>query len=188
MIIYWEHEGSTATAPFFVSLPDATLSELHRAGNVVTRHPIETGSAISDHVIGEPDGVEVEAYWTNTPVELLASLRNPRDRAEREYEKLMDLQIKAYLAVIISKLRQYDNMVLTKLEAPRDSSTGDGVLVRMTFERVTFAESQLVDAPEPIVARAKPVKPQGRQSTEPASREIASRSLLLRIASRMVSQ
>ena len=186
MIIYWEHEGSTATAPFFVSLPDVTVTELHRSGNTITRHPVEQGADITDHVTLEPDGLQVEAYWTNTPLMLLASLRNQRDRAEREYERLMDLHQKAYLATIISTLREYDQMMLTKLEAPRDSSTGDGVMVRMDFERVTFAESQLVDAPEPTVARANPVKKEGRQATEDASREVASKSLLSKIASRIV--
>jgi hypothetical protein len=179
-VIYWEPENAALTEPYFVAIPDVTVSQLHRSGNTVTRHPIETGATVTDHIAAEPDGLQLECFWTNTPVQYLASLRNPRDRAQREYEKLMDLHVKGYLSTIITALREYDQMALTRLEAPRDSATGAGVQVTLEFVRVSFAESQLVDAPQPTVERAKPKKADGRQSKKPASRAVENKSLLLK--------
>ena len=167
-VIVWEIDEITDTAV----MPDATITEVHKSGNRVTSHPIEEGVDVSDHIIAMPDGIELECVFTNTPVEFLASLRNPADRAYELYEKLLDLKEKGYLAKILTTLREYDNMVLTSMKAPRDVKWRDSILLQLSFQRVTIAESKIVDAPTPAIERGKPKKPIGRKNTAPASREI----------------
>lgn len=50
---------------------DATMSETHDSASEVTEHPVEEGSAITDHVRRQPFTFTCEVYITNTPSEEL---------------------------------------------------------------------------------------------------------------------
>lgn len=179
-VIFWQINETT----FEYVIPDATTSENHRVSNQVTSHPVELGVEVADHIIAQPDEISIEGVLSNTPVEYMAALRNPPDRAEQIYEKLLDLREKGYLAYILTSLRQYENMALVSFTVPRDAERGGSIFVQLTFRQVKVAESAVVDAPEPTMERARPEKKLGRQSTEPASREISSKSLTLRLTLR----
>lgn len=47
---------------------DAVLSETHTRVATVTKHTVETGVAVTDHVRPEPDELTLEAIVTNTPL------------------------------------------------------------------------------------------------------------------------
>lgn len=47
---------------------DAVVSELHTMRNKATRHPLESGGDIVDHVVSEPDGLVMECKVTRTPI------------------------------------------------------------------------------------------------------------------------
>ncbi len=52
---------------------DAVVSELHSKRNEVTRHPLESGGDVVDHVIRKPDSVVLECKVTRNPI------RGPED-------------------------------------------------------------------------------------------------------------
>ena len=47
---------------------DAVVSELHTMSNEVTRHTLESGGEVADHVISKPDGLVLECKVTRTPI------------------------------------------------------------------------------------------------------------------------
>ena len=47
---------------------DAVLSELHTMRNTVTRHTLESGGQVADHVVSEPDGLVLECKVTRSPI------------------------------------------------------------------------------------------------------------------------
>lgn len=49
---------------------DGVVSELHTMSNEATRHPLESGGEVTDHVISKPDGLVLECKVTRTPIEV----------------------------------------------------------------------------------------------------------------------
>ena len=167
-VIYWEPSvgwGQTV-------VPDACISQEHKGSNQVTSHPVELGVNISDHIITDPDELTMECFFSSHVCEPAAGLRNPIDRAAQFYEKLMDLKDKGYLAIVVTKLRQYESMALVSMSAPRSAELGDSVQVNLTFRQVKTVQSKTVDAPTPTVDRAKSKKVMGRKDTKPASSKV----------------
>lgn len=50
---------------------DVTLSEVHSAQNSITQYPVEEGFDISDHIVQQPDMLQMSGLITNFPVNLL---------------------------------------------------------------------------------------------------------------------
>ncbi len=73
-------------APDFYGLPttilsrvgvvdiDAVISEKHRFDNLVTEHPLEDGSPVTDHIVNQPVVLDMEGRITDTPLSILASV------------------------------------------------------------------------------------------------------------------
>lgn len=49
---------------------DAVISELHSMSSDVTRHPVEEGTDVTDHIRPEPIEISLECKVTNTPIKL----------------------------------------------------------------------------------------------------------------------
>ncbi len=47
---------------------DGVVSELHTMANEATRHPLESGGDVVDHVVSKPDAVVLECKITRTPI------------------------------------------------------------------------------------------------------------------------
>lgn len=146
---------------------DATLREVHRTTVRVTDHPVESGASVSDHMIVEPDELELEGVVSNTPPIMFASSKSFPKRAETFYEVMKDAAQAGEVVTVVTTLRTYDDMVITSIEVPRDAETGDAVQFRMTLRRVVFAYGAEVEAP--TMERAKPVKNLGRKPTADAT-------------------
>lgn len=165
VVILWATDESGLNFDY-VEL-DASLSESHRGQADVTSNPIETGVEAADHIISRPDELQLEGVISNTPAILLAALRVDSDRAEQAYEKLVVVKDQGLLVTIFTTLRLYEDMALINLEVPRTAATGNMVLLRLGFRAVQVVESQVVDAPEPAMARASPRKAEGRKAAKP---------------------
>lgn len=162
-------------------MPDVTVSEAHSGSMQVTSHPIELGAEIADHLIKQPEEITIEGIWSNTPVSNpLKLITMDPDTAGQEFEKLLDLQDKGYLAYILTPLKEYANMALISWDVKRDETTGNAVFIMMKFKEVNTVELQEVDAPEPSKPRATPKKPTGRQSKGKSTRSVETKSLVLK--------
>lgn len=140
---------------------DATLSETHSSKVTVTRHPVEQGVKITDHKLREPDGLVMDCIITNDPMpttdsETPAQYVNPSgqtfnyaakssyepDRASKAYQTLLSLLDSPDLLSVVTSLRNYDNMVLTDITAPRDSGTGEALRFTVTFTQIRVVQNQ----------------------------------------------
>jgi hypothetical protein len=72
-ISYVDSSGVTSVIYF-----DACLSETHTAMAEVTRHFVESGSTISDHVRVAPRDLQLEVFVTNTPLASIGRLVGQR--------------------------------------------------------------------------------------------------------------
>jgi len=134
---------------------DATIHESHEYTNTVTEFPVEKGFNISDHIIRQPEKLTMEGFITNTPIprssdlETLNGADARQSRVETALEQLLDLaglpspvkntsditsdtMFPKVIDIVETGLRQYKNMVITRVNIPRDKDTGE--TMRFTCE------------------------------------------------------
>lgn len=120
---------------------DATLSESHTAGNEITKHPVEVGSDITDHIRRQPEKLTLQGIVSNTPLVFLASLTESPTRAEEAYEKLKEIKDNGQLISVVTTLRQYDNMALVNMSVVRDVQNGNVLNATLELEEILTAET-----------------------------------------------
>ncbi len=163
---------------------DATLNETHTSTAQVTDHPVEDGSAISDHIIQRPDEIDIVGIVSNTPIEIIERIGNilaggvsgpagaasaafDPHRAEDAYEALLELKTTGALITITTGLRTYEKMAITRVAVSKDAATGDAVPLSISAREVRTVEGAAVEI-DPAVLRAKPKTNRGRQTPAPA--------------------
>jgi len=129
---------------------DASLEEMHTRDVEITRFPVEVGVDITDHARRQPEKVKITGVISNTPIELLPSLTNSSTRAEEAYQALIEIQDNQQLIAVITTLRIYENMLLKRVDVPRNAQKGNVVEVTLELEEIILVQSQTVEAPEPV--------------------------------------
>lgn len=117
---------------------DASVTEGHEGEVEVTEHPVEVGANVSDHARIKPDTLTLEGVISATPFGKTPSL----DYIRAGYEKLLELKDARELLTVVTVLRSYPDMMLTKLSVPRDSTSGDALRFTATFKQVRLATVQ----------------------------------------------
>jgi hypothetical protein len=162
---------------------DVSVSEKHSASVEVTGHPVEEGSEISDHIRALPETVEINGVVTNTPIVYLADLLaaspltnatgRSDDRVEDAYQELLRIMRAGELVKVVTSLRDYENMVLTSVEVPRDVRQGSILNASISLRQMLIANALTVDLPTPrdidkLKGTNKKTK-KGKQPAEDAS-------------------
>ncbi|MFW6031646.1 MAG: phage baseplate protein [Myxococcota bacterium] len=86
------------------------------------------------------------------------------NRARRVHEELRRLQVTATLVQLITPLREYEDMVLRSITAPREGQ--DGITFAVEARQIRTAESEIVDVPIPESPRGRQQKNEGPKSAE----------------------
>jgi hypothetical protein len=174
--------GPTSKAKIaFVQL-DVSIREMHSAKSRVTRHPIEDGSTVSDHVVHEPDGLTMEGFITDSPVRFLSGVRailegppdigaipegyspaaaevNPGDngvsRAREAYRAIMRLKASGKPLTVKTGLRTYNNLIIESIDVPRDVDKSGALFFTAVFTQVQIVNSLSVAIPKDILSAAK---------------------------------
>ncbi len=157
---------------------DATLSEVHTKTNIVTSHPVEDGSVISDHIQRQPEKIEITGLVSDSPIVWLASLfasspiaddlTHPFDRADLAYTEVLDMMDSGNMYDVITPLREYENMVVAGVTVTKDGATGNTVPLAIRLEEVITVETKTVAAPVTDTTPKKPPVDKGRVNPKPA--------------------
>lgn len=154
---------------------DATPTQAWESTAEVTKHPVETGSAVGDHVKPANDAITVEGVITNTPVIVPATQMQGATRAPgtldlpgggsvsvqrwsgpfdrvSECRELLRSLVKAGLPATLSTgrregLRFDDNLVLVRFRVDRDATTGNSINVSLDFEQLRVVSTSRVAVP-----------------------------------------
>ncbi len=154
---------------------DATPTQAWESTAEVTKHPVETGSAIGDHVKPANDTITVEGILTNTPVIVPATQMQGATRAPgtldlpgggsvsvqrwsgpfdrvSECRELLRSLVKAGLPATLSTgrregLRFDDNLVLVRFRVDRDATTGNSINVSLDFEQLRVVSTSRAAVP-----------------------------------------
>lgn len=187
-LIQWTDEGETVGLEI-----DVTPTEGYESTAEVTKHPVETGSAIADHVRPGNPTITITGMITHAPVRVpttqtrglaraagnvdlrvggetvrvtLQRWSGPLDRV-RGCDALFTELVEAGTVVSLSTaLRVTDGLVITRYKVDREAATGDALPVTLEFEKIRTVSTARVAVP--AVRRLQPVEPRGPQPAAPA--------------------
>ncbi len=158
---------------------DATLSEVHTKTNIITSHPVENGSGISDHIQRQPEEIEITGLVSDSPIVWLASLfasspiaddlTHPFERADLAYAEMRRAMDDGDTMTVITSLREYENMVIQGMTTTKDGATGNTVPLAIRLKEIITVETKTVAAAAvPDTTSKKPPVDKGRVTSKDA--------------------
>lgn len=137
---------------------DAVLSETHNNFVRITNNPVELGADITDHAIIEPKRINIIAQVSDNPlgtaalgqiVDLITGLFGTATsqnltRSNVAYNSLVQLMEAREPIEVQTKLRLYQDMLITELTTTQDKDTSRVVRMSIVLEEVLITESQVV--------------------------------------------
>lgn len=161
---------------------DVTRSEGHSFKNDVPKFPVENGFNITDNVKQQNPVLTITGLSSNTPVffnkiaqgvfdgtEKLIR-ENYTNRVQQTFNflltcagytptkqatgEILQKVNKPKILVIVTGLMIYRDMIITSLDIPRHSKSGDGLEFNITFEQITIVNSKYET--RPVVAGKAP--------------------------------
>ncbi|HAV5928043.1 TPA: hypothetical protein JI221_12735 [Acinetobacter baumannii] len=124
---------------------DVTIEEKHKDELVITDHPTEVGSPMSDHAYKEPPEVTIKVGWSESAGKLNGmvgdSILSETTGLVTIYETLQQLQDSKVLLVISTGKRLYTNMLIKSLGCTTDLQTENVLMIEMTLKKVFMVQS-----------------------------------------------
>lgn len=111
---------------------DATLSEDHSYNSRVTNYPVEDGRIISDHVINEPETLQITGIVSDTPLSILA----PFNRSVDAFNRLVRIHSNRERITVVTGIKVYTDMVMTSLQVPRNVQTGQSLTFIIDLQKI----------------------------------------------------
>lgn len=120
---------------------DAVLSEEHVYNSRVTNYPIENGQDISDHIINEPDTLQITGVVSDTPLSFLA----PFNRSVNAFNSLIEIHNRRERITVVTGIKVYTNMVITSLQVPRNVQSGQSLTFVIDLQKIFIDTSVQVN-------------------------------------------
>ena len=118
---------------------DGYLSEGHEANVAHTTYPIESGASLTDHAVRRPDKLKLEGWVSDLlPSDTARRNLSLAARAEVAWTEINRLMNARQPLTVVTGLKVYRNMLITKASAPVSSSTGYGLRFTLELEEVLF--------------------------------------------------
>ena len=163
---------------------DVVVQEQHNDELVITDHPVEKGSNISDHAFMNAPEVTMEIGWSESAGRLnsllgssfIGSFLNSISLVAI-YQGLLALQSSAMPLVVSTGKRLYTNMLIKSLGVTTDADTENCLMVKVTFRKVFITETQettVLAEQQKDPAATSPVEEGGTKQAKPVSESILS--------------
>lgn len=177
---------------------DTTLTEEHSFNNNITDYPVEKGANITDHVKQVPESLSIDSITSDTPVRFFsenfrALMRGDgSNRSILAFNKLLEFAgystprqpgeepVKVndpVLLNVITGLRVYTGMIISKLTFPVNINTGQSISYQVSFKKIKYVTTKISKIQKaevkPIVKNKAQVKiDKGNQPTKVSSHTI----------------
>lgn len=139
---------------------DATTSEVVKCSNVITEHPVENKTIISDHIFRKPLEVQIEGVITDTPLKVFGIIETPLQKNSiktlmsnvqsmlpfgknikpslQAYKLLMQMYNNRTLVTLISRFEKFENMAIKDLSFINNESTGQKLQFSILLQQINF--------------------------------------------------
>lgn len=128
---------------------DAVLSEDHSYNSRVTNYPVENGLIISDHIINEPDALQITGVVSDTPLSFLTLLANPigvsNAPSVNAFNALVEIHNRRERITVVTGIKVYTNMVITSLQVPRNVQSGQSLTFVIDLQKIFLDSSVRFD-------------------------------------------
>jgi len=150
---------------------DAVIEEGHTDDVILTQHPVEEGSTISDHRYRKPAELTLVYAWA------LGSKQNSDGEGitflNDIYEQLRQLEITGDPFKIVTGKRTYENMLIASLQHNTDHTTENVLLIRIICQEVIIVQTQTFQlsdsANHALPEKTSPVENQGAVNLMPGT-------------------
>jgi|LSPZ01.1.fsa_nt_gi hypothetical protein len=131
---------------------DAFISENYSFSNSVTDIPVEDGSNIADHVVEEPDEIQINGFignaeftvWEGPFPESAADVAqvDRKERIRAAYLELLRLKRERQPVEVVTGLDTFQTMIITSFDIGRDAETGANLPFAMSFKKIKIIKSE----------------------------------------------
>jgi hypothetical protein len=176
---------------------DGIISEDHTNQVRLTKNPVELGADVADHAVIEPKKLSIVAEVSDTPIGTAAftqivdtvtglfgsSTVENITRSNAAYRAMLQIQELREPIQVQTKLRLYDNMLITSLRTVQDKDSSRIVRMLLGLEEVIITESETIQLqpdqlPEGTTRQqASPQSKRGRQEPSTPTEDV-NRSVL----------
>ncbi len=144
---------------------DATVFMKHSISSSMTKNPVEEGAQITDHVELNSQAITIQGVISDTPLDFnilnsivkgnfknvannfsdgVKSSLNKSSRSVEQYQELVKLWKSREPFKIITGLKVYDSMILTKLDVDQTASSGKALHFNAEIEEIRIVSSKAV--------------------------------------------
>jgi len=147
---------------------DAILRSEHTSSVAITEHPVETGAATTDHSYVKPSQLVMEVGMTDVATSFITGqFEGGWSRSVTAYKLLLDLQQKRIPFTVLTRLKQYKNMLIETMAVPDDYTTRYGLKATVTMREIFVATVKTVK----ISARPQVTNNTQRGQLQPKKRD-----------------
>ncbi|MBL4769533.1 MAG: hypothetical protein JKY94_17805 [Rhodobacteraceae bacterium] len=133
-------------APVLIGVPvDLRVSEVHKKESLVTQQPLEDGSIVSDHIILQPDTVEITAIISNYDGPLVPAIGARAKTAWQELARLRKLQV---LFDVLTTHELYTDMAITSITGGNLAPNQGELRLSVTLQKVDRTRTSVVASSE----------------------------------------
>ncbi|WP_289141555.1 phage baseplate protein [uncultured Brevibacillus sp.] len=124
---------------------DAFLRSTHTSRLKITEHPVQTGSALTDHAYLESQELTMEIGMSDVATSLIpGQFTGGWSRSVQAFKVLKELQALRVPLQIHSRLGLYQNMLIEEISAPDDFTTLNGLRCTVTMREIVVAQVRTV--------------------------------------------
>ena len=116
-------------------VPDVVFEEGHRDELIITQHPVESGTAITDHAFKRPQELDMRCGWSDSAAGYAGHTREV-------YAALRRLQDSRRPFSVSTGKRLYRNMLLRSLVVITDPNSENALMVIASFQQIIIVSTQ----------------------------------------------
>jgi len=127
---------------------DIYTDEYHKQTVTKTKYPVETGGTLTDNAIKDPKMLTLKGFVSdlNPLIGGLITIPGP-GRGREAWGRIVALKDALKPVAVVTLLEVYENMLITSIDAPKNSGTGQSLQFTINLEEVQFSESQITTLP-----------------------------------------
>ncbi len=126
---------------------DGIIRAHHEQRSVITLNPVQTGAAISDHAYAIPARLDVEIAMSDAMQSFDVSQWNDGpSRSVSAYQTLVALQKNRTVVQVATRLRQYDQMLVSDVRAEETKETAFALKARVCFTEIIRASVEVTSS------------------------------------------
>lgn len=162
---------------------DCTVTETHTATATVTKHPVESGANITDHIRPEPVQLSVTGIVSDTPIGSkqiqraidaggakvqITESETPTSAVgfgRTAWAKLEAIRVAAKPVKVTTRDRTYESMALTSLTVPKEAKNGGALYFTAQFEQVRIVFNRTTKVVVSKASKSHKKQDTGKQPT-----------------------